>query len=302
MPHISPAPPRIRTSRIARQCVCCGSHALDASPAILMPFIAHRVFNWRPVVIDASWGMNTIKPGHAYSICNSLQCRDCGHLFLDIRFTSREMGNLYRDYRGEEYTRLREHYEPGYTARNEQLNNGINYRAQVEAWLLPHIGTPSSVLDWGGDTGINTPFAGKAGVVHIFDISEKPVIAGTQRVSPRDMQPQGYSLVTCCSVIEHVPYPHKTLLDIRQAMRSKGLLYLEVPFEDVMQGQHADACTRKRHWHEHINFFSEASLEQLAGNCGFSVVASNMLQVTHAGKHATTIQLLLSPAGPPHIT
>lgn len=259
-----------------------------------MPFIAHRVFNWRPVEIDASWGLNTIKAGQAYSICNSLQCWHCGHLFLDIRFTSREMGNLYRDYRGHDYTKLREIYEPGYTARNEQLNAGINYRAEVEAWLIPHVGTPSSVLDWGGDTGINTPFVGKSGLVHIFDISEKPVIAGTQRVSRRDIEQHEYDLVTCCSVIEHVPYPHRTLLDIRETMGDRGLLYLEVPFEDVMHDQHTNACVRKKHWHEHINFFSRESLARLVERCDFTPVASNMLEVTTAGKTATTIQLLLS--------
>lgn len=297
MPPRPQQAPRIAKSRIARQCVCCGSHDLDASPAILMPFIAHRVFNWRPVEIDHSWGLNTIEPGHAYSICNSLQCRRCGHLFLDIRFTAREMGNLYGGYRGEEYTRLREHYEPGYATRNEQLNCGIDYRPQVEAWLSPYVGTPTSVLDWGGDTGINTPFAGQAGRVHIFDISDKEVVAGARRVSREEMKQHDYALVTCCSVIEHVPYPHETLLDIRETMRGKGLLYLEVPFEDVMHGEHAGACARKRHWHEHINFFSEESLARLAENCGFRPVAWNTLHVTTAGKTADAFQLLLSADG-----
>lgn len=290
------ASPTIRRSRIARQCVCCGSRQLDSSPAILMPFIAHRVFDWRPVEIDASWGLNTIKPGHAYSICNSLQCRRCGHLFLDIRFSAREMDNLYRDYRGEAYTRLRDHYEPGYAARNEQLNAGIDYLAEVEAWLQPHVGTPVSVLDWGGDTGINTPFAATASLVHVFDISNKPVVHGVRRVSRDEIALHDYQLITCCSVIEHVPYPHQTLLDIREAMRGKGLLYLEVPFEDVMHGELRDALARKKHWHEHINFFSEESLTRLAHNCGFRVVAASKLQVTTAGKTAMAFQMLLADA------
>lgn len=298
MPPRADTPPRIANTRIARQCVCCGSRALDTSPAILMPFIAHRVFGWQPVEIDASWGLHSIRPGNAYSICNSLQCRRCGHLFLDIRFTSREMGNLYGDYRGETYTRLREHYEPGYTARNEQLKDGIDYLPAVEGWLATHVGIPASVLDWGGDTGINTPFARQAGSTHVFDISNKPVVPGVERVTRQQLEAHTYDLVTCCSVIEHVPYPHQTLADIRQAMRGTGLLYLEVPFEDIMQGEPAAALRSKRHWHEHINFFSQASLSRLAENCGFRTVASNTLQVTTAGKHATSMQVLLAP-GPP---
>lgn len=292
----SQAPVRIAHNRVARQCVCCGSHDLAASPAILMPFIAHRVFNWRPVMIDEAWGLNTIRPGHAYSICNSLQCRQCHHLFLDIRFSSRELASLYRDYRGEEYTHLRDHYEPGYRARNAQLNDGINYRSDVEAWLLAHAGAPSSVLDWGGDTGINTPFTETCAHVDVFDISHKAVIPGVRRVSREQIASNTYDLVTCCSVIEHVPYPHTTLLDIRKTMRGKGKLYLEVPFEDIMHGSPTDAIIRKRHWHEHINFFSEASLLRLVEYCGFNLIASDKIQVTVAGKTASAFQLLLDAA------
>lgn len=59
--------------------------------AILMPFISHRVFNWRPVIIDDSWGLNTIPKGTLYSICNTLCCGDCGLIFLDLRFSDSEM-------------------------------------------------------------------------------------------------------------------------------------------------------------------------------------------------------------------
>ncbi|TXI76580.1 MAG: class I SAM-dependent methyltransferase, partial [Flavobacteriales bacterium] len=276
-----------------------GSRVLDASSAILMPFLAHRVFGWQPVEIDATWGLNTIKPGHAYSICNSLQCRQCGHLFLDIRFSAREMGRLYRDYRGEAYVRLRDHYEPGYRARNAQLESGVDYRPQVEGWLLAHMPMPASVLDWGGDTGINTPFARRAERVHVFDISDKDVVAGIRRVSREEIALHDYDLVTCCRVLEHVPYPHRTLLDIRDAMHDRCSLYLEVPFEDLMHDGGGDPLTRKKHWHEHINFFSEASLTWLVENCGFRIEATGTLQVTTAGKTAMMLQLLLSAADAP---
>lgn len=303
MTHSRPSPPstRIRKRRIATQCVCCGSADLDASPAILMPFVAHRVFNWRPIEIDASWGLTTIQSGHAYSICNSLQCRHCAHLFLDIRFSASEMGNLYRGYREADYTRLREHYEPGYTARNDQLTRGIDYLQTVEAWLLSHMEMPAAVLDWGGDTGTNTPFVGKAASVHIYDISAKPVITGTQRVSLNTAKVNDYGLVTCSQVLEHVPYPHQVLGDIHRAMRGKGALYLELPFEDLMQAAPADGHQRKHHWHEHINFFSERSLSKLTERCGFMTLASNVLQVTTAGKTGHIFQRLLIPQNAPGI-
>jgi len=298
-PHHSPCSFRIRKSRIAEQCVCCGSSELDSSPAILMPFVAHRVFNWRPVDIDASWGLTTIQPGHAYSICNSLQCRRCSHVFLDIRFTASELDRLYCDYREADYTRLREHYEPGYTARNDQLTRGIDYLQTVEAWLLGHMEMPAAVLDWGGDSGTNTPFVGKAASVHIYDISNKPIIAGTQRVSIKTARASDYDLITCSQVLEHVPYPHQVLLDIFRTMAGKGFLYLELPFEELMQEDRADHHLRKRHWHEHINFFSERSLSDLTRGCGFRTVASHVLDVTAAGKTGRIFQRLLTPLDSP---
>ena len=148
----------LRRERIATQCVCCGGENLKSSPAILMPFVAHRVFGWAPVVIDESWGLNTIKSGNAYSICKSLYCKDCGFLFLDIRFSDAELSNLYEDYRGETYNSLRESYEPGYTLRNKELIAGFEYIGDIEKFLEPHLNFPVSVLDWGGDIGKNTPF------------------------------------------------------------------------------------------------------------------------------------------------
>lgn len=286
--------PEIRNSRVARQCVCCGSEELDRSPAVLMPFISHRVYNWAPVEIDASWGLKTIKPGYAYSLCNSLQCQKCGFLFLDIRFSPQEMEYLYRDYRGVEYTQLREHYEPGYTNRNNELNKGINYLKEVENFLLPYTGTPSSILDWGGDTGINTPFSSSAKTVHIFDISEKSVIPRAQRVSRKEADQNDYDLIACCGVIEHVPYPEKLLNDIRSVMSKKSLLYVDAPFEKIMHDKRADACRQKKHWHEHINFFSEKSLEILADRCGLKIIAENKMRVSSAGTNVTAIQLILA--------
>ena len=80
---------------VASHCVCCGGADLQRSPAVLMPFIAHRIYQWEPVLIDESWGLQTISDGHAYSLCHSLLCLDCHLLFLDIRFSNAESSRLY---------------------------------------------------------------------------------------------------------------------------------------------------------------------------------------------------------------
>ncbi|MGH2307415.1 hypothetical protein ACRCD8_06550 [Aliarcobacter sp. ERUVET-8] len=136
--------------RVASKCVCCESRNLKKSPAILMPFVADRIFGWAPVKITDDWGLKTISNGTAYSICSSLQCQECGHLFLDMRFDDSEMKSLYSGYREKDYLELREKYEPGYKLRNDDLNAGVPYLSDIEHFLKPYLNLPVNVLDWGG--------------------------------------------------------------------------------------------------------------------------------------------------------
>ncbi len=270
---------QVKKERIALQCICCGSQNIGASPAVLMPFIAHRVFNWKPVEIDESWGLKSIKNGHAYSICNSLFCHDCGLLFLDIRFSDDEMFRLYKDYRGQAYTSLRESYESGYAVRNETLESAINYVDKVEEFLEPIINMPIDILDWGGNTGKNSPFQNRNLMIDIYDLSDKDVIEGARKVTRTEAVNKKYDVVVCSNVLEHVPFPSGLLIDIKQTMKSQTILYVEVPFEDLMKENKSDPSSIKKHWHEHINFFSKKSLVQLIDNCGLQLIKINELNV-----------------------
>jgi len=264
---------RLRRRRVADQCVCCGSESLDASPAIVMPFVAHRAFGWAPAKIDESWGLQTVKSGMAYTVCRSLQCRDCGLLFCDIRFADDEMERLYQGYRDAEYTVLRESYEPGYTLRNEALQGQIDYGDLLSRFLDPFLGgEPLAILDWGGDSGKNTPLRHRARQHDVYDISNTPVIAGAQAVSREQAMAQRYDLVVCSHVLEHVAYPSDLLDDMRRVMVPETLLYVEVPLEDVMRQYGERAIDHKKHWHEHVNFFSPRSLRALLSNAGLQVV------------------------------
>lgn len=281
----------LKRERISAQCVCCGSENLLSSPAVLMPFIAHRSFGWKPVIIDDSWELSTIKNGHAYSICNSLCCSECKFLFLDIRFSDSELARLYDDYRGTDYTQVRELYEPGYTLRNEQLKSGVGYIKDIEDFLEPHLRFPINILDWGGDTGKNTPFKTRNEQLHIFDISNKEVIAGAKIVSKDEAWANQYTLVVCSNVLEHVPYPSDVLSDIVKSMDADSILYLELPLEEIVSADHDNLHLKKKHWHEHINFFTEKSLRCLLENVGLAVIDLKKLSVTTEGKGAFLFQL-----------
>jgi len=258
-------------SVIATECVCCGSKNLTKNPSVLMPFLADRIFDWSPIYVQKSWDLERygIEVGMTYTRCNSLLCNDCGHLFLDMRFNDEEMGRLYNNYRSGEYVDLRDKYEPGYRERNKVLNSGYTYLDKVEDFLKPHINPDKTkILDWGGDTGNNTPFRNKCELLHIYEISDKPLVKKAVRIT-NFKNKNKYDLIVCSHVLEHVPYPKSTLQEISKVMDDETLFYIELPFEKVMK---SNTPLTKRHWHEHINFFSKESIKKLLTSCGFHVI------------------------------
>lgn len=270
--------------RIAKKCVTCNSVTIRRSPALLMPFIAERVFGWTPTEITSDWGLRDIKLGHAYSICNTLKCDNCGLIFLDIRFDDSEMDALYAGYRGDEYNTLRDQYEPGYTANNQWRNEkGFTHIPIVESYIASHIRSPDKILDWGGDTGMNTPFKGKTATHHIFDISDKPPIEGARRVTKVEAKGNKYDLITLMHVLEHIPYPQNTLNDITDIMGRETVLYIELTHEDIIRlnpDPSSSPYRQKHHWHEHINFYTEPSIMSLLKSCGLLKIDLSILKIS----------------------
>ena len=261
--------------RIANRCVCCGSADLSRSPAILMPFVANRAFGWTPVEITPEWGLRTLRTGMAYPLCNSLQCRDCGLLFCDIRFSEAEMAALYAGYRGAVYAAQRDRFEPGYAAVNAAMLAHRPDTVPAETFLAPHVKARPRVLDWGGDTGDNTPFAAMAQAVDIFDISDQPVISGARRVDREQALSGAYDLVILSHVLEHVPDPAALVRDAAAALDADAILYIEVPYEALIAAapDSRDLAGAKKHWHEHINFFTEPAMRALLAGCGLQIAA-----------------------------
>lgn len=260
--------------RIARSCICCASADLDRSPAILMPFVACRAFGWTPVEITPDWGLRTIRTGMAYPLCNSLQCHACGVVFLDIRFSDAEMAGIYNGYRGEDYTAQRDEFEPGYRAHNESILAWVADTSWVEGFLAPHLPASPRVLDWGGDNGHNTPFRSRVAAVDILDISDRLLVEGARRVAEADLAPGRHDLIVLSHVLEHMPRPAATLAAIAAVMDRAAVLYVEVPYEPLIAAdpEARDLARRKKHWHEHINFYTEASLRALLARSGLAVV------------------------------
>ena len=259
---------------IARRCIYCDHDAPESSPALLMPFVAHRALGYAPVEITSDWGLRDVPVGQCQARCNTLHCPRCGGLFMDLRFGEPEMAALYADYRGPAYTALRERYEPGYKRRNEMLSQ-LSYTAAVENLLEGKLPARPRILDWGGDDGRNTPFRTTARRCDIVEISGKETLPGTHALTPAAALAGNYDLVVLSHVLEHLPAPFSLLEEIAPLLRRGARLYVEVPYERLMN-ELADISSgtlwhSKYHWHEHINFFSKAALKALVARAGLVV-------------------------------
>jgi len=262
-------------AEIATHCPCCSSADLARSPAVLMPFVASRAFGWTPVEITPEWGLRSLHTGWAYPLCNSMQCRACGFLFLDMRFSEAEMGRLYGGYRGEAYARQREAFEPGYAEVNAAMLSLVYDTSQAEGFLAGHVKASPRILDWGGDRGDNTPFSDAASRFDIYDISDQPVVEGARRVSREDLEGARYDLVVLSHVLEHLPDPETVVRPAAATLDAGGVLYVEVPYEALIASapRARDLAPRKRYWHEHVNFYTEDAMRALLERCGLEVLA-----------------------------
>ncbi len=276
---------------ISDECLACGSLDIESSPGFFMPFISHRAFK-QPMLklTKESTGLRDILEGYSYQYCNTIYCKTCGHVACDLRFNDEQMRNLYQDYRGPDYLEMREFYEPGYKARNKIFNQEYHYRNLVNDYILRTIGSsPKSILDWGGDSGINTPFKGSLEIHHIFDISNIEPILGAKLVSKDSICNYSYDLVVCQHVLEHLPFPGINVVELVKIINGNPFFYFEVPHEPIMRTKIKNKWQKKIHWHEHINFYSETSLEKLLYRCGLKVVNISSTNVSRSNGDDTFI-------------
>jgi hypothetical protein len=169
-----------------------------------------------------------------------------------------------------------------------------SYIARIEAFLKPHVTPAPRVLDWGGGTGINTPFRRGAAEHDVYDISDRPLVEGARVVSLDQTATRQYDLIVCSQVLEHLPYPMEALRRIATAMNSRTVLYVEVPHEDLVRlvDDPQQRLGSKHHWHEHINFFTFDSLVAVLRQAGLQVVNWLSLPVTAGGKDGQVFSIV----------
>ena len=220
--------------------------------------------------------------GKGYLLCKSVECKNCNFLFSDFRFDDEEMLELYKDYREKPYLDLRESFEPGYKLKNEYFKIEYEHKLPfVEDFLSPYVNSESTILDWGGDDGRSTPFKNQVKDVFVYDISEKQLDNNVKRINLEKILELDFDLIVCSNVLEHVSFPVDFVKNIKDSMSFKTVLYIEVPLEKLMDS-HENVLAKKRHWHEHINFYSEISLRNMIENSGLEILKFEVLDYSFA--------------------
>jgi hypothetical protein len=77
-------------------------------------------------------------------------------------------------------------------------------------------------------------------------------------------------------------------------MSDSTILYLEVPYEEMMSEflGSSDLAQRKHHWHEHINFFSLDSIEKLIEAAGLELIEIVPNEISLGWRTAVVISVL----------
>lgn len=274
------------------KCVICDGTVRKMKRALVAPFLAERIWDRAPFCVDL--------------IC----CTQCGFLFYNPRIEDAELFRLYREYRSLEYQRMRHGSEPWYTEKfNSDLASANSYAVRQDrlAPILKQVLGGKKirrVLDYGGDSGDLVAGLIDGAQAFVYDISGKPAAKGvTATLDPAGCQAD---LIVNSNVLEHVGFPRILMNELLRAAPIGGLLFIEVPCERPFGMQRLArrmaqivlmAFTRPRliryvlrpaslyMMHEHVNYFTEASLTTLVRVCGATAIQSGSYESSgRAGK------------------
>jgi hypothetical protein len=252
-----------------------------------------------------------------------LICRTCGTEYFDLLVTAEQLDRLYKDYRGEEYFKQRNGFEPWYT---KDINGGLGgeqemrkrrdalLRALAEAGIENDFG---AVLDHGGDRGqmLVELKANRRAVYEISGVVSEP---GIESIGEADMRAGKWNLILSCHVLEHLTFPAALVADLVSLGGAGTVYFIEVPQECVPNsGFNGTAIQRRwlqwlvRHPHlfkffdflstgirarlgvvlpflfvplrEHLTFFTIRGVQSMLSDHGLSVLTANRMNTGHIG-------------------
>ena len=173
-------------------------------------------------------------------------CSKCKTGWADIFYSNHEMQNLYQDYRGVNYLRVRSKWESTYSTNfNSSIDSGDSHlnlrRSQMEEIIdtnfYSFISTTNSVLDIGGGHGGLMPNWPGILSKYVLDISGAETEVGIKSVRSWNeiSVSRPFDLIMICGILEHLTQPFKFLEETKINLSNlnlatvETLFYFEVP-------------------------------------------------------------------------
>lgn len=207
------------------KCLLCGSEKVIYRKTTISRFLMARIFGE--------------KENSQKIEINLCQCEKCTFSFYDRRLTDDEEQNLYFQYRGGEYQRLREKYDCWYTKKvNNALNSdtvALNEQISIIKKMMKQNvdGSIHAILDYGGNKG--DTLSGFKGIEqrYVYDISGVETVEGVNKItSYNDLHQYQFDFIMCNMVLEHISQPLEFMEKLFRIGNNGTYYYLEVPSEN----------------------------------------------------------------------
>jgi hypothetical protein len=250
-------------------------------------------------------------------------CQDCSLGFFNYRYSPKEISLIYNLYRGENYLKNRNKWEPWYNkdfnATHDRQSYIISKKKYLETFLLGNLKSkPQTLVDYGGDKGQYIPNLGQE-KSYVLDVSNNDTLPGIKRISSLNevITPD---LVILSHVLEHVSNP---LAMLENLLEQSKVVYVEVPFGCPQPDKQKESNTKflitllssfnPRLWSgktqastgrkslnrtlvqaEHINFFTNETFNVIGRYLSASIICVVSSVPTPDGMEAKVIQCLIT--------
>lgn len=207
------------------------------------------------------------------------RCTQCGHLYLAERPRAEDIPRIYDGYLT--LNRLSAYY-PSRLVSWVKDQTFDRYRMRH---VLRRLSEHSTVLDIGAGAGRLLKLLQRLSKrdlrLYANDLTFAPAAradlteVGAQLLEgpiERCVTAVRFDAITAVHVIEHVSHPDKAFEWIAHHLHPEGVLYVETPDADALQGRIFGDRWGMLHFPRHFNLFTKAKLAKLAERYGLTVV------------------------------